>query len=265
MPQTQLTAITQISRLAGKAILKIYEQPALREVVEKEDSSPLTLADRRSHECIVEGLKALEENYPILSEESRQSGSDSLFPYENRKDLSRFWLIDPLDGTKEFIKRNGEFTVNIALIENHRPVLGVVYVPVRDEMYFAAKGSGAFLEKDGRRQKLSAGVFDPAQKGMRVVCSRSHIDDDTLAFIEKLPEAKRVSVGSSLKFLIIARGDAEIYPRLAPTMEWDTAAAQIVLEEAGGSVLQWENGKPLRYNKESLLNPFFVAYGKRKA
>ncbi len=265
MPQTQLTSITQISRLAGKAILKIYEQPALREVVEKEDSSPLTLADRRSHECIVEGLKALEENYPILSEESRQSGSDSLFRYENRKDLSRFWLIDPLDGTKEFIKRNGEFTVNIALIENHRPVLGVVYVPVTDEMYFAAKGSGAFLEKDGRRQKLSAGVFNPSQKGMRVVCSRSHIDDDTLAFIEKLPEAKRVSVGSSLKFLIIARGDAEVYPRLAPTMEWDTAAAQIVLEEAGGSVLQWENGKPLRYNKESLLNPFFIAYGKREA
>ncbi len=258
-----LAPCRQIAREAGRAILEIYERPELWEIREKEDNSPLTLADRRSHEVIVQGLEQLEEGYPILSEESRRGAGDSLFLYENRKDLPRFWLVDPLDGTKEFIKRNGEFTVNIALIENGQPVLGVVYVPVRDEMYFAAKGLGAQLEKDGRQQKLQAGIFEPRKKGMRVVCSRSHIDEQTLTFIKKLPDAERVSVGSSLKFLIIARGDAEVYPRLAPTMEWDTAAAQIVLEEAGGSVLQWETQKPVQYNKESLLNPFFVAYGKR--
>ncbi len=258
-----LPHIAEIARKAGQAILEIYEQPAGWDVREKRDASPLTLADRKAHQLIVQALKNLPEGFPILSEESAEEHPDSLKCYENRKNLSCFWLVDPLDGTKEFIKRNGEFTVNIALIKKNRPVLGVVYAPVHNELYFAVKNAGAYLEKNGEKQRLQAGTFDPLKKKMRVVCSRSHIDEKTLAFINKLPEAVRISVGSSLKFLLIARGDAEVYPRLAPTMEWDTAAAQIILEEAGGQVLQADTHKPLTYNKQNLTNPFFIAYGKQ--
>ena len=172
------------------------------------------------------------------------------------------WLVDPLDGTKEFIKRNGEFTVNIALVENQRPVLGVVYAPVLDEMYFAVKNQGAFLEKENVTIQLHTSIFSKKDKNLGVVCSRSHLNEATQKFVDELDQPELVATGSSLKFLILAKGEAHLYPRLAPTMEWDTGAAQIILEEAGGEVLHAETKEPLLYNKEILLNPYFIAMGK---
>ncbi|MCL4115778.1 UNVERIFIED_CONTAM: hypothetical protein GTU68_051701 [Idotea baltica] len=219
----------------------------------KSDDSPLTKADKAANAVIVDGLKKLDIIYPIISEEEK------LVSYEDRKDYHRFWLVDPLDGTKEFIKRNGEFTVNIALVEKSAPILGVVFVPVSGEMYWATKDNGAFYQKEDDIKKLKAPSFSMKDKGVRVVCSRSHINEETKSFIDQLDSPETVSKGSSLKFLLMAANQAEIYPRMGPTMEWDTGAAQIVLEEAGGAVLQHETGKPLEYNKENLLNPYFIA------
>lgn len=243
-----------IARKAGAAILEVYDQDDFGVLI-KVDKSPLTKADKAANEVICDGLLTLDEQYPIVSEENRD------VPYEVRRHYSEFWLVDPLDGTKEFIKRNGEFTVNIALISNGRPVIGVVYTPVTDTMYFASKGSGAFVETDEGVSKLEAAMFSMKDKGLNVVCSRSHLNDETKAFIDKLRSPDTVSKGSSLKFLILANGEAHLYPRIAPTMEWDTGAAQCVLEEAGGKVVEYETGEPLAYNKEVLLNPFFLATG----
>ncbi len=250
---------------AGREILRIYENPARWEIRQKADASPLTLADRRAHECILQELQNTPASFPVLSEESSSPEENARFAYENRKELPFFWLVDPLDGTKEFIKRNGEFTVNIALIQDRRAILGVVYLPVNGKTYWAAKGSGAWRQSPtGKKQRLEAALFQPEQKPVRVICSRSHLNEETQAFIAQFSELEKISAGSSLKFLLIAEGKAEIYPRLAPTMEWDTAAAQIILEEAGGSVLAWETQRPLQYNKASLRNPFFIAYGRRQ-
>jgi 3'(2'), 5'-bisphosphate nucleotidase len=215
----------------------------------------LTIADKTANDIICKGLENLADKHPIISEENKA------IPYETRKNYPYCWLVDPLDGTKEFIKRNGEFTVNIALIHQQRIVFGVVYAPVLDEMYWAAKDEGAFLIKNGETRKLQAATFSNADKGLNLVCSRSHLNDDTQNFVDQFNEPNLVATGSSLKFLILAKGAAHIYPRLAPTMEWDTGAAQIILEEAGGSVLQNNSTTPLQYNKENLLNPFFLAYG----
>ncbi len=259
-----LPAVIKTAEKAGRRILEIYEKPALWEVQQKADASPLTLADRQAHECILQELQALPAAYPVLSEESSSEGENALFAYEKRKELPLFWLVDPLDGTKEFIKRNGEFTVNIALIRNRQAILGVVHLPVNGQTYWAAKGRGAWRQSPtGKKQRLEAAPFRPNQKPVRVVCSRSHLNEETQTFIAQFPEVEKLAAGSSLKFLLIAEGKAEIYPRLAPTMEWDTAAAQVILEEAGGSVLEWKTQRPLQYNKTSLRNPFFVAYGKR--
>lgn len=247
--------LKSIAREAGAAILDVYQESASVEVEQKEDLSPLTIADKKSNAIICEGLEGLIEQYPIVSEENKA------IPYEKRKEFDRFWLVDPLDGTKEFIKRNGEFTVNIALVEQNRPVLGVVYAPILDELYWAVKEEGAFLEKNGDRTKLSAASFHLKEHGLRVVCSRSHLNKDTQEFVDQLNEPNLVPKGSSLKFLILAKGEAHAYPRLGPTMEWDTGAAQIILEEAGGIVLNNDTRKPLDYNKENLLNPYFLAYG----
>jgi 3'(2'), 5'-bisphosphate nucleotidase len=173
-------------------------------------------------------------------------------------------LVDPLDGTKEFIRRNGEFTVNIALVKGKDPVMSVVLAPVLDEMYWAVKGLGAFLIKDGETIQLHAKEFTMEDEGLGVVCSRSHLNEETKAFIDKMNNSVPVSQGSSLKFLILAKGEAHVYPRIAPTMEWDTAAAQMILEAAGGKVVRYEDGQPLQYNKENLTNPYFVAYGNVK-
>lgn len=257
--QDLLPEVQRIALQAGVIILQIYEKAEGWGVERKADDSPLTLADRQSNDRICKELEKLNPKFPIISEENQQ------LPYEQRKDYEYFWLVDPLDGTKEFIKRNGEFTVNIALVRNNRPVLGVVYVPVKGQLYFAIEGEGAFLRQQRRTEPLQANSYKSSDKGLRIVCSRSHLNEETQAFIDAYQEPEKVAKGSSLKFLILAAGGAELYPRLAPTMEWDTAAAQIILEEAGGSVVRADDGKPLTYNKESLRNPHFVARGKEQA
>jgi 3'(2'), 5'-bisphosphate nucleotidase len=247
--------VRQIARKAGEVIIDIYRHDKNIQIVHKSDDSPLTAADRAANQVICEGLERLAPRFPIISEENKA------IPYEQRREYTCFWLVDPLDGTKEFIKRNGEFTVNIALVRHDRPVLGVVYAPDLDELYWAVAGRGAFQEVDGRNQALRAARFRLDQTGLRVVCSRSHLNEDTQRLVDRLESPEMVSRGSALKFLLLAKGEADLYPRLAPTMEWDTGAAQIILEEAGGKVLRADDRKPLSYNKESLLNPHFIAYG----
>jgi len=248
--------VCRIAEKAGEAILDIYQdQNTSWEVEAKADDSPLTLADRRANALICEALAALDQKYPIISEENKE------VPYEQRKDYDRFWLVDPLDGTKEFIKRNGEFTVNIALVEGRQPVLGVVFAPVSNELYVAERGKGAWLKSGAGETPLKAASFRRTDRGLQVVASRSHLNEETQAFISGLADPRKVSRGSSLKFLLLARGEAHIYPRLAPTMEWDTGAAQIVLEEAGGKVVEADGNQPLHYNKPVLRNPHFIAYG----
>ncbi len=246
--------LMDISYEAGAAILDIYHNASDIEISSKDDNSPLTKADRKANAIICAHLEKISD-YPIISEENKEVA------FDQRKSYPYYWLVDPLDGTKEFIKRNGEFTVNIALISNNQPVFGVVYAPVLDEMYWGAKDEGAFLVKDGNTTRLQAKTFSMKDQDLGVVCSRSHLNESTQAFIDDLTAPKLVSSGSSLKFLLIASGKAHLYPRLAPTMEWDTGAAQIVLEEAGGKVVQAENMEALVYNKEDLLNPHFIAYG----
>lgn len=240
---------------AGNAIMEIYQDPTNFGVEQKADDSPLTKADSAANKIICDGLESLAIQYPIISEENKA------VPYEVRKEYNYFWLVDPLDGTKEFIKRNGEFTVNIALIENGTPVMGVVYAPVLEEMYWAVSGQGAFCERKGNVEKLSANNFQWKDAGLRLVCSRSHLNEQTQQFVDHFENPELVSKGSSLKFLLLADQQADIYPRLAPTMEWDTGAAHIVLKEAGGEVINAETRQPLEYNKEVLLNPHFVAMG----
>ena len=248
--------ILPIAKKAGDAILAIYNNSDDFQVQTKSDESPLTVADKASNDVICQGLQNMDPLFPIISEENKQ------VDYEVRKDYDYYWLIDPLDGTKEFIKRNGEFTVNIALIKDHRPVLGVVYTPCLDEMYWAAKGEGAWLITSDGKESLQSASFEMKDEELKVVCSRSHQNDATKEFVAALAKPELVSKGSSLKFLILAKGEAHLYPRLAPTMEWDTAAAQIILEESGGKVIDEGTKESLRYNKENLLNPYFVGYGK---
>jgi 3'(2'), 5'-bisphosphate nucleotidase len=244
--------VVTMAREAGDAILEVYATDF--DVQNKADESPLTQADLASHRCIVAGLKALTPDVPIISEE------EGLPDFETRSSWSTYWLIDPLDGTKEFINRNGEFTVNIALISNHRPVLGVVYVPVQNKTYIGCEGLGSELrDENGSAQAIH--VASNSASPVRVVGSRSHRGASLDAYLEKLGEHDMVPMGSSLKFCVIAEGGADVYPRLGPTSEWDTAAAQAVVEQAGGAVLELD-GKPLSYNKkEDILNPHFVVVG----
>lgn len=243
-------AITAAER-ASKIILEVYNSGDFQ-TERKDDHSPLTIADKRSHESIVKDL-AKSSSIPILSEEGKD------IPYAQRKHWSVFWLVDPLDGTKEFLKRNGEFTVNIALVEGQTPVLGVIVVPVTGEVFYAARGSGAFLKRADQTltlpQRERADLKEP---GLRVVASRSHMSPETEEFISTLKKPQLVTAGSSLKFMMMANGDADLYPRFAPTMEWDTAAGQAIVNEVGLQVLDKIGGNPLLYNKESLRNGWFV-------
>ena len=246
-----LKPVTEIAAEAGARIMDIYDTAFV--VEEKDDRSPLTAADLASHRVITSGLRRLTPEIPILSEES------AVIPYAERAVWQRFWLVDPLDGTKEFIKRNGEFTVNIALIQDHQPILGVVLVPVSDKCYYAACGQGAWCRQaDEPAQPLSV---SPLHDGpVRVVGSRSHAGAAQQAFVQCLGEHTLIAVGSSLKFCLVAEGKADVYPRLGPTSEWDTAAAQCVVEQAGGQVIA-VSGERLAYNnKESLLNPHFLVF-----
>ncbi len=250
-----IESVKKIAIDAGKVILEVYGDENGLGIQLKDDESPLTIADQRANKVICDGLIQLNSSIPIISEENKE------IPYEERKDFDYFWIVDPLDGTKEFIKRNGEFTVNIALIHNNESVAGVVYVPVTEELFYAVKGEGAEISKEGTVKSLKANEFSDNDSGLKVVCSRSHLNEETSNFLAALNDPATVSKGSSLKFLIIAEGNADVYPRLAPTMEWDTAAAQIILEEAGGRVFRADDQTPLRYNKENLLNPHFIAKG----
>jgi 3'(2'), 5'-bisphosphate nucleotidase len=246
-----LDAVLDVAVAAGDAIMKIYGKDFGVEL--KDDRSPLTEADRAAHGIIVDGLNGLPVSLPVLSEES--PGED----VANRRQWDRFWLVDPLDGTKEFIKRNGEFTVNIALIDRHEPVLGVVVAPAIDVMYKAAAGVGAFCRRNGSWAPIA--VRKPAAEPLRVVGSRSHAGPELQTFLDALGPHEITPMGSSLKICLVAEGAADLYPRLGPTSEWDTAAAQAVLIAAGGSMMDL-TGQPLAYNaRESILNPHFLALG----
>ncbi|VAX21880.1 3'(2'),5'-bisphosphate nucleotidase [hydrothermal vent metagenome] len=247
-----ISHVIKIAGEAGAAIMDVYHSEDLGATV-KDDNSPLTRADLASNEIIVNGLAGIYEGVPIMTEEAKAD------PYEIRKGWGEYWCIDPLDGTKEFVKRRDEFTVNIALMENGHPKLGVVHAPVTKDTYWAMKGVGAFKETgDGEKKKIK--VADYRAEKLKVIASRSHGSRELEDFIERLGSCERLSFGSSLKFCKVAEGSAHIYPRFGPTMEWDTAAAQIVVEEAGGHVTDF-NGRQLRYNKEDLHNPYFMVTG----
>lgn len=247
-----LRSVEDIAVNAGNAIMEIYKSGDFG-VDHKSDDSPLTKADLAAHEVIVEGLNALTPEIPVLSEESAE------IPFEERKTWNKYWLVDPLDGTKEFIKQNGEFTVNIALIENGKSILSVVYVPVKEVSYSAAVGVGVFKRVEGKKHSIS--VMKNSRFKPTIVGSRSHVSDEMKAYLERVGQHEIVSMGSSLKFCLVAEGKADLYPRLGLTSEWDTAAAQCIVEQAGGHVVTLD-GKPLLYNtKESLLNPHFMVYG----
>ena len=251
-PCEHLQAVRDIARLAGEKILEIYNTEF--SVEEKDDKSPLTAADLASHNAIISALAQLTPDVPILSEESAS------IPFEERSTWNTYWLIDPLDGTKEFIKRNGEFTVNIALIDAGVPVLGVVYVPVSGVCYAACEGQGTVKDVPGEGEKAIS-VRKLSDGPVAVVGSRSHRGDSLNAWLENLGEHEMVSMGSSLKICLVAEGTADVYPRLGLTSEWDTAAAHCVVEQAGGSLTDLEMNR-LRYNtKDSLLNPFFFVFG----
>ncbi len=282
-----LTALLA-SKKAGLAILKVYKQDF--DVSYKEDHSPLTLADQRSHDIIVDHLTdSSGKSLPILSEEGKG------IPLEERCAWEYFWLIDPLDGTKEFIKRNGEFTVNIALIYQHRPILGVIYAPVNNVFYFASDGFGSYRLKNDNAFELLEGKaseieresvlkeilkqsdrlpcydkpLDTHDSQFVIVGSRSHPSKEFEAFVKTMrkqhSKVEVISSGSSLKLCLVAEGRADIYPRLGPTMEWDTAAGQAIVEQANGSVLNYETGEPLQYNKKNLLNSWFIVKTQRNS
>jgi len=251
-PSELLAPTMELARAAGQEILTVYAQDF--SVEHKDDCSPLTEADMAAHHCIVAGLQALTPRLPILSEE------EAAIPYAERSRWSSYWLVDPLDGTREFIKRNGEFTVNIALIEDHQPILGVIYVPVSGVSYYACRGAGAYRQEPGAEpQAIRARPWRGGH--ITVAGSRSHRDERFSRFLDQFDDHTIISMGSSLKSCLVAEGKADIYVRLGPTSEWDTAAAQCIVEEAGGRLLD-TGMRPLRYNtKESLLNPFFIVCG----
>ena len=235
---------------AGAAIMKVYDGGFT--VQQKEDDSPLTLADLESQRVILDGLTRITPDIPILSEESAAA------PWAERRTWRELWVVDPLDGTREFVKRNGEFTVNVALVIDHEPVLGVVSAPAQGLVYWGAQGLGAFTEHRGA-VRTAIHAASP-QRPLRVVGSRSHASKETAAYLEKVAEHVMTGVGSSLKFCLLAEGKAELYPRFGPTSEWDTAAGQAVLEAAGGQVTRLD-GHKLRYNcRESVLNGDFIAF-----
>ena len=249
--KNQINPIIDLAENAGKIILEIYLSGFSVKI--KSDKSPLTQADLAAHSHIVNGLSKLDPNIPIISEE------DDLPDYNKRALWKRYWLIDPLDGTKEFINRNGEFSVNIALIDNNEPVLGVVHIPIKNKTYFGYKGHGAACkDKNGKVKFIN--VAKKASNPIKVLSSRSHKSLNLNEYLKGIGSYNLKKIGSSLKFCIIAEGKADLYPRFGKTSEWDTAAAQIIVEEAGGRVLTM-HGNKLKYNKKNILNPDFFVIG----
>ncbi len=247
-----LEASVKIAEEAGKKILDIYENEDFSKTIDfKADDSPLTIADKESHNIIAKGIEALDAGIPLLSEEGRS------IEYSERENWDYFWCVDPLDGTKEFINKNGEFTVNIALIHCGRPVFGVVYAPVLKNMYYGLIGQGAFLINNGSVRQI---MVNRRLENLIAVKSKSHASEAEDELFKQYDIKDTISVGSSLKFCMVAEGKADIYYRHGPTMEWDTASGQAVVEAAGGVVLD-EEGQPFRYNKENLLNGSFLVKG----
>jgi len=244
-----LEKIIETAREAGAAILEFYSEDI--EVMDKEDDSPLTKADLAAHHIIVDALAEIDPDTPVISEESGVPG------YEERKNWTKFWIVDPLDGTKEFIKKNGEFTVNIALIDEGEPVLGVVYIPAKDVLYYAEKGKGSYKVEDGNKpQRILSEAADLSQP-LTVIQSRSHGSDSLKDDLKKkgITMKDSVKAGSSLKFCLVAEGKADIYPRMGPTMEWDVAAGDCVYRN---SAEEGQHYSPLTYNKKDLLNSGFL-------
>ena len=236
---------------AGENIMEVYNSTESINYEKKADDSPLTIADKKSHNTIIDFLK--DTDIDIISEESKS------IEYQERKNWEEYWLIDPLDGTKEFIKKNGEFTVNIALIKNNIPHLGIVYCPVKKILYWNDNDKKVFKrEKEETREIKKRKPINENEEGLRVVVSRSHMSEETSEYVNKLTRPELISCGSSLKFLYIADNKADIYPRFGPTMEWDTAAAHSILNALEIHVINLDTGRELSYNKENLLNPYFI-------
>lgn len=271
MEQHDILKAIDAALKAGEQILSIYEDPASDFQIErKADNSPLTIADRKAHQVISKMLS--DTPYPILSEEGRS------IPYKERSRWESLWIVDPLDGTKEFIKRNGEFTVNIAWVSGSLPRMGVIYVPVKRILYFADERLGAYkLEGITSREDATLGELmaravklpsDKGHEGYVVVASRSHLTPETEQFVKEARtnhnKVEMVSKGSSIKMCLVAEGLADVYPRFAPTMEWDTAAGHAIVRAAGGEIYRTDVYEPLHYNKENLLNPWFIVYPKRE-
>ena len=246
----RIQSVIEIANLAGDAIMDIYNTGFDYEL--KDDSSPLTKADLAANKIIISELKKLDSSYPIISEES------SYIEFKERSSWERYWLVDPLDGTKEFLKKNGQFTVNIALIEKNRPIFGVIRVPAQSKTYWGGIGIGSMKKIDGEEIE-SINVRNSSPKKIRVISSRSHKNKALNSYLSKLGSIEEVYIGSSLKFCLLAEGQADFYPRLGPTSEWDTAAGEAILEFSGGYVLS-DTGKKIAYNtSRSLLNPYFFA------
>ena len=250
-PKKLVELVAEAAERASEAILDVYQSDNFHAEL-KNDQSPLTIADKRSHDII--NVILSRANIPILSEE----GTD--IPFDVRQVWPMFWLVDPLDGTKEFLKKNGEFTVNIALMKDNQPVFGLIAIPVEGKIYYGpVNGEVICVENDGSSRKLElAASLDLEKSGIRVVASRSHLDERTSNLIARLKEPVLVSKGSSLKFMLLAEGDADFYPRFAPTMEWDTAAADAMLRALNFRLTNPETGEELKYNKQDLKNPFFI-------
>ncbi len=245
--------VVKISIAAGREIMSVYSDPDVK-LKDKADKSPLTVADLKAHNLIVAALDKLSPQLPILSEESMPPS------FADRSKWDAYWLVDPLDGTKEFLSRNGEFTVNIALIQKHKPVLGVVYVPANETVYWGVPGAGAFRAV-GAAAAQPIQVTKSAARPLRIVGSRSHAGGSLEGYLSRVGEHVMVPTGSSLKLCLIAEGKADLYPRLGPTSEWDTAAAHGIVVAAGGDVIT-TNGEPLQYNaKDDILNPAFIVFG----
>jgi len=246
--------VNKLVRQAGQELMRIYRKDGDVDVELKKDNSPVTIADLRSNQILVNGLKALDDSIPIISEESKA------IPWEIRKNFERFWIIDPLDGTKEFIKELDEFTIHLALIQENKVVLGVIYAPVYDELYYARMGGGSWQFLNGEPKRLAGHAVDFSLSQLRIMRSRSNLDPKTTEYIAKFDQPILITLGSGLKFVQLITGQADYYPRARTHMkEWDIAPAQIILEEAGGGIYQWDRNEPLEYNKKDLTVKGFRA------
>lgn len=245
-----LEVLESVLAEASKLVLDIYESFDESDVFTKKDDSPVTKADLAVNELLVNTLEKHYPDIPIISEENKE------IPYETRASFDKVWIIDPLDGTKEFINKTDEFVINVALVQNGRPIASFVSVPVQDSLYYAFKDKGAFKIKNGVTKKLEV---QNAAMPLRICCSRSHLNEATESFMSTYKDYLKIPTGSALKILNLADGQADLYPRFGPTMEWDIAAPDLIIWEAGGQLLEADSRTPLAYNKENLLNPFFIA------